>query len=61
MNLYLKAHQKCDISKLKIQFLLSIFGRFEFDFSLFLCHLRYVAIQYLIGKLLDVVKMSQEG
>ena len=60
MTLYLKGYQKYDRSKLKVQLLLSKFRLFNFDLLYFCYHLRYRVIQYLIGKLSDMVKMGQE-
>ena len=54
-------YQKYIRSKLKVQLLFSKFRLFTFDLSYFRYHLRYRVIQYLIGKLLDTVKMGQEG
>ena len=45
----------------KSPFLLSKFKSSNFDLLYFQCPLRYRVIQYLIWKLLLVVKMSQEG
>ena len=61
MTLYLKGHQKYDRSKLKVQLLLSKFRLFNFDLSYLLYPLRYRVTQYLIRKLLDMVKMGIEG
>ena len=61
MTLYLKAYQNHNRSKLKFQFLLSKFWLLNFDLSHFWYHLRYRVIQYPIEKLLDMVKMGQEG
>ena len=61
MTLYLKGHQKYDRSKLKVQLLLSKFRLFNFDLSYLLYPLRYRVTQYLIRKLLDMVKMGQES
>ena len=61
MTLYLKGCQKYDKSKLRVLLLLSKLRHFEFDLSYFLYPFRYKVIQYLIGKPLDMVKMSQEG
>ena len=61
MALYLKGLQKYDRSKLKILLLLSEFRSFKFDLSYFSSPFRYRVIQYLIGKLSDMVKMIQEG
>ena len=58
MTLYLKGHQKYDRSKLKVQLLLSKFRLFNFDLSYHLYPLRYKVTQYLIRKLLDMVKMG---
>ena len=57
---HLKGYQKYDRSKLKIQLSLSKFRFFNFDLSYFGYPLRYRVIQYLIGKISDIVKMSQE-
>ena len=48
-------------SKLKRLNLLNKSWTFNFDLSYFWYSLRYEAIHYLIGKVLDMVKMSQEG
>ena len=60
MTLYLKGYQKYTRSKFKVQ-ILSKFRLFNFDLSYFLYPLRYRAIQYLVRKLSDMVKMGQEG
>ena len=56
-----QGYQKYDRPKLKVQLLLSKFRLFNIDLSYFWCHLRCKVIQYLIGKLLKIVKMNQEG
>ena len=61
MILYLKGYQKYDRLKLKIQLLLSKFRLFNFDLSYFWYQLRFRVIQYLNGKLSDMVKIGQEG
>ena len=61
LTLYLQGYQKYDKLKLKVQFLLSHFGCFNFDLSYFWYLLRYRFIQYLIGKLSNMVKMIQKG
>ena len=57
----LMGYQKYDRSKLKIQLLLSKSRLFKFDLSFFLYHLSYRTIQYLIGKLSDMVKMGKDS
>ena len=61
MTLYLKGYQKYDRSKLKVQLLLSKFRLFNFDLLYFSYPFSYRVIQYLIGKLLGMVKMGQES
>ena len=61
MTLYLKRYQKYDRSKLKNLLLLSEFRSFNFDILYIWSPFRYKVIQYLIGKLLDMVQMIQEG
>ena len=61
MNLYVKEYQKYDKSKLKGLLLLSEFRSFNFDLSNSLSPFRYRVIQYLMGKLLDMVKIIQGG
>ena len=46
---------------MKVQLLLSKFRLFNFDLSYLLYPLRYRVAQYLIRKLLDMVKMGIEG
>ena len=58
MTLYLKGYQKYKKSKLKTS---NITLTFNFDFLYFCYPLKYRAIQYIIGKVSDMVKMSQEG
>ena len=48
-------------SKLKVLLLLSELRSFVFDLLYFWSSIRYRVIQYLIGKLSDMVKMIQEG
>ena len=59
MTLYLKGYQKYNKPKLKVKLLLSKFRLFNFDPSYLWYHLRYRVIQYLIGKLLNMVTMGQ--
>ena len=61
ITLYLKIYQKYDKSKLKGLLLLSEFRSFNFDLSYFVIPFRCRVIEYLIGKLSDMVKMIQEG
>ena len=61
MTLYLKWYQRYDRSNLKSQNLLNKSWFLNFDLLYFWYPLRYRVIQYLIWKLLDVVKMGQEG
>ena len=61
MTLYLKRSRKYERSKLKVLLLLSEFRSFNFDLSYFWRPFRYRVIQYLIGKLSDMVKMIQKG
>ena len=61
MILYLKGYQKYDKSELKVLFLSSEFRNFNFDMSYSSSPFIYGVIQYLIGKLSDMVKMIQEG
>ena len=58
MTLYLKGHQKYDKSKLKVLLLFSKFRCFNYELLYFLYLLRYRVIEYLIGKLLDIVNHS---
>ena len=46
---------------MKVQLLLNKFRLFNFDLSYLLYPLRYRVTQYLIRKLLDMVKMGIEG
>ena len=61
MTLHHNWYQIYNRSKLKNQLLLSKFLLFKFDLWYFWYHLRYRVIQYLIGKLSDMVKKGQEG
>ena len=61
MTIYLKGYKKYNRSKLKVQLLLSEFRLFNFDLLYFWYQLRYLVIQYLIGKLSDMVKMDKKG
>ena len=57
MTLYFKRYKKYSRSKLKSLNSLNRSRTFNFDMSYFLYLFRYRVIQYLIGKLLDIVKM----
>ena len=61
MALYLKRYQKHDWSKLKLINLLNKSRTFNFDLLYFWYPLRYMIIQYLIGKLSDMVKIGKES
>ena len=61
VTLYIKGLQKYDRSKLKLLNSLNKSRTFNFDLSYFWDPFRYRVIQYLIGKLSDMVKMSKEG
>ena len=61
MTLYLKGLQKYDRSKLKLLNSLNKSRTFIFDLLYFLYPFRYRIIQNLIGKLSDMVKISQES
>ena len=58
MTLYLKGYQKYDRSKSKSLNLLNKSWTFDFEFMYFWYPLRYKVIQYLIGKLSDMVKIG---
>ena len=57
MTLYLNGYQKYDRSKLKVLFSLSELRSFNFDLLYFWSPFQYRVIQYLIGKLSDMIKM----
>ena len=59
MTLFLKGLQKYNMSKLKLLNLLNKSRNFNFDMLYFLYPFRYRVIQYLIGKLSNMVKMIQ--
>ena len=61
MNLYLMGYQKYQKSKLKVLLFSSECRIFNFDLFYFSSPFRYRLIQYLIGKLSDMVKMGQES
>ena len=60
ITLYLKGYKKYDRSKLKAQLLLRKFRLLNLK-PLFFNHLKYRVMQYLIGKLSDMLKMGREG
>ena len=61
MTLCLKGLQKYNLSKLKLLNSLNVSRTFNFDLSYFWYPFRYRVIQYLIGKLSDMVKMGQDS
>ena len=61
MTLYLKWYQKYHRSNLKSLNLLNKSWTFNFDLSYFWYSLRYRIIQYLIGKLSDMVKIDEDS
>ena len=60
MTLYLQGYQKYNMSRLKVQILLSKFRLFNFYLSYFQYHLKCRVVQYQIGKLSCIVKMGKE-
>ena len=61
MNFYLNWHRNYTWSKLKVCFLLSKYQSSSYDHVQFLCQLRQKFIQYLILKLLSIVKRDAKG
>ena len=61
MTTYQMGFKKYHWSKFKVLLLLREFRSFYFDWLYFWSPFWYKVIQYLIGKLLDIVKMIQEG
>ena len=61
MTLYRKGYQKYESSELKVLLLLSEFRHFDFHLLYFWYPFKYRVINYLIGKLSDMVKMNKGG
>ena len=61
MNFYLNWHRNYTWSKLEVCFLLSKYQSSSYNHAQFLCQLRQKFIQYLILKLLSIVKRDAKG
>ena len=61
MNFYLNWHRNYAWSNFEVCFLLSKYQSSSFDHAQFLCQLRQKFIQYVILKLLSIVKRDAKG